>query len=233
MKFEPVIDGLWCATRSRVNIFAIQDGDELTLIDTGYKSFAEPILAAAAPLGHIRNIIVTHAHIDHAGSLSALMARTGAAAWIHAEDAALVEQGLWSRPYRPAPTLIGQLATRLFINRQTKRIPAATGMRHVADGDTIDVAGGVEVFHLPGHSAGQIALGWTAPTGERVLFAADVCMNVMGLGEPLLYEDRTVGLKSIRRLANLAQAADLVLVTHGQPIRLPAKLKRFAEKLRS
>ncbi len=232
MKFEPVVNSLWRATRGQVNIFAIQEQENLTLIDTGYESFAEPILAAAAPLGQIRNIIVTHAHIDHAGSLSALMERTGATAWMHGEDAALVEQGLWSRPYRPAPTLIGQLMTRLFINRQTKTIPAATGMRHVADGDTINVAGGVEVFHLPGHSAGQIALGWTSPVGERVLFAGDACMNVVGLGEPLLYEDRQLGLQSIRRLADLAQAADLVLVTHGQPIRSPAKLKRFARRFK-
>ena len=73
MKFEPVIENLWCATHGQVNVFAVQEEDDLTLIDTGYESFAEPILAAAAPLGHIHNIVVTHAHIDHAGSLNALM----------------------------------------------------------------------------------------------------------------------------------------------------------------
>jgi len=34
--------------------------------------------------------------------------------------------------------------------------------------------------HTPGHCAGQVALLWRP---GRMLFAGDVCMNIMGLGD--------------------------------------------------
>lgn len=232
MTFKEIIPGLWGATRAGINLFALRDEDGTALIDAGYPHFVPDILEAGAPLGPFNNVVVTHAHPDHAGGLRELLRRTGATGWMHPEDAELVRQGRSLRPYTPSPTLTGQFVTRLFIDGRDSSIPAVASTSPVIDGDRIPVAGGLVVYHLPGHSAGQVALGWSAPSGQRVIFAADVCANVLGLTEPPLYEDRALGIRSIERLADVAQDADLMVVGHGRPLQNPGRhLQRLVKRL--
>ncbi len=58
-----------------VNCYLVREDDGLTLIDTGISGSAPAILAAAQRRGApIARIALTHAHVDHAGSLDALHA---------------------------------------------------------------------------------------------------------------------------------------------------------------
>ena len=65
-----------------VNAFLLVDGDDMTLIDTGFPSSAGQILDAVRSLGRkpsdLRHILVTHCHVDHAGVLAELKRSTGA-----------------------------------------------------------------------------------------------------------------------------------------------------------
>src|SRR3954470_7978641 len=89
-------DGVWripTAPFSGTNSFAFVDGDgQVTLVDCGM-SFAPPrIVAGLAAVGKhprdVTRIILTHAHVDHAGGGAKVVAGTGAPAAIHADDAA-------------------------------------------------------------------------------------------------------------------------------------------------
>jgi len=58
-----------------INCFLVREADGFTLVDTGLRGSAGAILDAATQLGaSIRRIVLTHAHIDHVGSLDRLMA---------------------------------------------------------------------------------------------------------------------------------------------------------------
>ena len=58
---------------SFVNCYLVREDDGFTLVDTGMSGSAKSILAAAHKLGApIRRITLTHAHVDHVGSLDAL-----------------------------------------------------------------------------------------------------------------------------------------------------------------
>ena len=83
----------------------------------------------------------------------------------------------------------------------------------LTDGETLNIAGGIDVVHVPGHCAGQVALLWRP---GRMLFAADVFMNIMGLGDPLGFEDMKLGRASQRKLAGLS--FDAVGFGHGSPV---------------
>ena len=58
-----------------INCFLVREADGFTLVDAGLRGSADSILGAASGLaGPIRRIVLTHAHIDHIGSLDTLMA---------------------------------------------------------------------------------------------------------------------------------------------------------------
>ena len=76
MKVVQATDNLFRLTRfGMINCFLVREADGFTLVDTGVRGSSGAILHAAARLGaSIRRIVLTHAHIDHIGSLDSLMA---------------------------------------------------------------------------------------------------------------------------------------------------------------
>ena len=86
------------------------------------------------------------------------------------------------------------------------------------------IAGGFDVIHTPGHCAGQVALLWRP---GRMLFAGDVCMNIMGLGDPIGFESLEEGRASQRNVAGLS--FETAGFGHGEPIAREAS-SRFRNK---
>jgi len=91
-------------------------------------------------------------------------------------------------------------------------------------GETLPIAGGLEVIHVPGHCAGQVTLLWRP---RRMLFAADVCRNIMHLGDSVGFENLEEGRMSRRKLASLS--FDAAGFGHGKPIARDAST-RFRNK---
>ena len=94
----------------------------------------------------------------------------------------------------------------------------------LTDGEMLTIAGGFEVIHTPGHCAGQVALLWRP---GRMLFAGDVCVNIMGLSDPIGSESLNEGRASQRKLASLS--FDAAGFGHGKPI-APGASSHFRNK---
>jgi glyoxylase-like metal-dependent hydrolase (beta-lactamase superfamily II) len=59
-----------------VNCYLVRETDGLTLVDTGLSGSSDDILAAARALNApITRILLTHAHVDHVGSVDELVAK--------------------------------------------------------------------------------------------------------------------------------------------------------------
>jgi glyoxylase-like metal-dependent hydrolase (beta-lactamase superfamily II) len=216
---KQIVPGLYAIPAGPVNTFLIDTPDGCTLIDAGFPGKADTILGAVRSLGKqpsdIRHIVVTHAHPDHIGSLAALKEATGAPAYIHPLDAPIAAAGRGFRPVRPAPGLLRHLMFRAFV-RMGQTVPPATAEFHVRDGDVLPVApGGLKALAAPGHCAGQLAFLW--PQHGGVLFAADACSSMLGLGWSICYEDFDAGRRSLARLA--AQNFEVACFGHGGAIR--------------
>ncbi|MBL8152673.1 MAG: MBL fold metallo-hydrolase [Anaerolineae bacterium] len=127
------------------NCFLVREDDGFTLVDTGMSGSASAILQAADSLGApIRRILLTHAHIDHVGSLDALHARLpDAEVAISARDARFLTGDRALDPAEPQTPLRGGYPT--CSTRPT---------RLLANGDRI---GSLEAIATPGHTPGHLA----------------------------------------------------------------------------
>lgn len=215
MPVQPIFKGVYALSLGAVNVFFIEDGDKLTLVDTGYENAGDKILAGAKELGKqpqdITNIIVTHCHPDHAGSLAALKLLTGARVWMHPLDAEVVRGNTPMNRSTPSAGIINQILYRIFIKNVPAYVPPAETDHDVKDGDVVPVGGGLKAYHTPGHSAGHISFMLERDGG--LLFAADACSNMMGLAPSIVYDDHEQGRRSLAHLAKLNPAA--ICFGHG------------------
>jgi glyoxylase-like metal-dependent hydrolase (beta-lactamase superfamily II) len=227
MAVKRVINGVHIVPMGMANAFLIEDDDELTLIDAGFPGKEAAVFGAIRELGRspgqLKHLIFTHGHPDHIGSASAIVRETGARTYMHPLDIAMAESGGPFRPMKPAPGLLGPVLCRLFFHPEERLEPVAIDHSLTA-GDTLSIAGGIEVIHTPGHCAGQVALLWHP---GRMLFAGDVGTNLMGLGDPVGFENLEEGRASQRKVAGLS--FDAAGFGHGAPIARHASA-RFRHK---
>jgi len=211
-----VINGVHVVAMGMANAFLIESDDGLTLIDAGFPAKEAAVFGAIKAIGRsadqLRHLIFTHGHPDHIGSAAAIVRRTSARTYMHPLDISITESGGPFRPMRPAPGLLGQVLCRLFFNPD-ERMEPVTIDQPLSDGELLPIAGGIEVIHTPGHCAGHVALLWRP---GRMLFAGDVCTNLMGLGDPVGFENLAEGRASQHKLANLL--FDAAGFGHGKPI---------------
>ena len=216
MATKCVIEGVHLVAMGKANAYLIEGQDGLTLIDAGFPDKEAAVFEALRELGrspdHLKHLILTHGHPDHIGSAAAIVRETGARTYLHPLDIPLAVTGGPFRPMTPAPGLLRQILCRLLYDHKQRLAPVAID-QPLTDGETLSIAGGIDVIHAPGHCAGQVALLWRP---GRILFAADVFMNIMGLGDPLGFEDINIGRASQRKLAGLSFEA--VGFGHGNPV---------------
>lgn len=162
---------------SGVNSFAFTGGDgQVTLVDAGLDFAPARIVAGLAAFGKhphdVTRIVLTHTHADHAGGAAKLAAETGAPVAVHADDAESARRGVV--PAMNAAGTVGRLLARFGPNRFTPFEVA----QELKDGDELDVAGGLQVVHTPGHTPGHVSL---LHPGSGVLVTGDCIMNVLGM----------------------------------------------------
>lgn len=201
--------------------YLIRDSDGLALIDTSTEGCANKIIAAISDLGcrpaDLHTIVATHYHFDHIGNVAALVAASGAQLCVHADDVPYVEARV---PWPPATGALGIVTKRTVPEQRALKVD-----RILHDGDTLPLAGGVQIVHAPGHTPGHIAI---YVPNRRVLFAGDALMNIGGLRLPVAAASHDMA-QARRTLVQLAELDfDVVLPGHGAPI-----VGRAGEKLRA
>jgi glyoxylase-like metal-dependent hydrolase (beta-lactamase superfamily II) len=149
-----------------INCYLVREDEGWTLIDTGIPRGAKRLLAIARELGApIVRIALTHAHLDHAGSLDAL-ARSlpDAEILVGARDARFLAGDRSLDPGEPRVKLRGNFA-------KATTHPTRT----LVDGDMV---GSLRVVAAPGHTPGQIAF---YDTRDGSLIAGDAFQTRGGL----------------------------------------------------
>lgn len=217
-----------------VNAFVLFDDGAVTLIDTGLPKqrdvLFDAIRAAGADPRALRDVVLTHHHQDHAGSLAAVVAATGARVHAHALDAGVI-RGDRPPAVPTSPNAFSRASEWVGRRLGIYELAPAPVDDELRDGEEIAVAGGLRVVHTPGHTPGHVSL---LMPSRRLLFAGDAAARFAGrVGPPLgVYtEDMAEAHRSIAKLA--ATDFDVACFGHGSPIRGGATrdFRRAVERL--
>ncbi len=203
-----VAEGIYKVDRVFGNVYVVETGEGLLLVDTGSPGSARKICRFIEGLGHrcedLHAIVLTHFDLDHVGSAGTLRARTGATVAIHELDAPVVakNQGLGRR-----------MALVKVLYRLLMRPLVAD--RLLRDGD---VVGGLRVLHIPGHTDGSIAL----LRDDGVVFTGDAVLSDKQGGvlppDPRVAQDLAEATDSMDLV--MQRHPHLLLTGHGAPARM-------------
>lgn len=212
------------ANMAHSNVYLLIEGDELTVIDTGTAGNAKKIVDYVQKIGrqpsNVSTIILTHCHMDHAGSVKELKDLTGAKVAVHEEDADCVS----GKKPLPRPKNVLFRAVSSFI----KLTPVQPDII-LKDNDKI---GQLTVIHTPGHTLGSIAL---LDEGKKALFAGDTLRfdgEKLSGGSEQFTLDMKKAKESIGKISALS--FDVMLCGHGEPLKPNASeaVKKYYESLK-
>lgn len=201
----------WLETGSS-NVYLVIEPPNIVLVDTGMPRQQQAIFDYLRQLGHpptdLTHILVTHADMDHVGSLAAIQKASSAQVLAGASSARLVDQG---KSPRHMPVII-QWFIDTFV--RYRAVPQAQ-ISVFKDGDMLPFLGGLQVLATPGHTLDHFS--FFSPVAG-VLFVGDALNTRDGrinLTPPRITADKTAARHSAIRLLELSPA--VIACGHGTP----------------
>jgi glyoxylase-like metal-dependent hydrolase (beta-lactamase superfamily II) len=221
MQIVPGLYSLGDHSGGYVRGFLIDDGRELTLVDTLLDRAGALVLHELKALGKqpgdVKRIVLTHAHQSHLGGLAALKAATGARVYSHDWEADIIE-GKKKVQVPPMTTLFPQKPLKIYALQVAfvlgLRMPQPCAVdENLKDGDRV---GPLTVMHAPGHTPGSLTFYWPE---KKALIAGDIVVTwpEVALGWPQITLDNQQNRESVGKLCDEVQA-EVLCVGHGQPV---------------
>jgi glyoxylase-like metal-dependent hydrolase (beta-lactamase superfamily II) len=216
-----------------VSAHLLVDREGLTLIDTGLWGVAGELRKVVSELGRrpeeLREIVLTHGHLDHVGGAAEIQQWSAARVWVHAADREHVEQRV---KYVGAARGCGALEwagrTTGLIGGWRYRVPGISG--ELRDGEVLPFWGGLRVWHLPGHTPGHCAFVAERAETSGLVFCGDLFASyAWSVHAPprFLSRDGARANGNLLRLAETRPAA--VLPSHYDRMYPALHARRLAE----
>lgn len=231
---------------SHTNFVLIVEGDEITVVDSGYpedRALVETsVREIGRSLGDVTSVLLTHAHADHIGSAERLRRDLDVPVRCHTEEAAQARGEIEQR------ISVHDVLVRLWhprvlfflLNVVAKGGLNPTHLTEVttfADGSQLDVPGRPAVVHTPGHTSGHV--GFHLPD-RGALISGDALITVdvwdrSDRGPQVIRypfnHDHDQAVDSLKRFEALE--AEVVIPGHGRPFHgSPARAVQEARRHR-
>lgn len=233
-----------------VNVYALDDGDGWTIVDTGFNTARlretwEVLLAGPLEGRPVRRVLVTHHHADH----------IGLAGWFHANGAELITtRTAWlmarmlclDAQERPPPETLGfwrstGMDPEIYDRRIGERplnsadvvAPIPLGYTRIVEGQVVRIGGRDWTVRMGDGHAPEHATLWSAD-GEVVIGGDQLLPSIspnLGVYATEPEADPVADwLAACHRLSPHAHTAQLVLPGHKLPFRgLPLRLSQLID----
>jgi glyoxylase-like metal-dependent hydrolase (beta-lactamase superfamily II) len=234
-----------------VNVYALDDGDGWTLIDTGFDSrktraIWRDVLDGPLKGKPVKRVLVTHHHPDHIGLAGWFQAEYGAelvttrTAWLMARMLVLDEQpvaapetvAFWRAAGMDPEILAVRLAERPF-NFSDVVAPLPLGFRRIQEGDRITIGGRNWDIRMGNGHAPEHATLWA--DDDSLVIGGDQLLSTISpnIGVYATEPDADpLGewLEACERLQNFARDGQLVLPGHKLPfVGLPVRMRQLID----
>ena len=233
-----------------VNVYALDDGDGWTIVDTGFDTKRSPAIwekLLAGPLGGrpVNRLIVTHHHPDHIGLAGWFMEKgaelwTTRTAYLTARMLTLDEQAVppsetirfW-QSCGMAPDVLEKRRTERPFNFADIVTPMPLGYRRIQQGQTVHFGGRAWDVHIGNGHAPEHATFWSRDdnlviSGDQIL--ATISPNVGVYPTEPEADPLEEWLEACERLKQFAHPDQLVLPGHKLPFTgLPTRMRQLID----
>jgi glyoxylase-like metal-dependent hydrolase (beta-lactamase superfamily II) len=221
-----VAPGIHRVEDAYVNLYLVEDGDRVTVVDTGHPSSWRSVHRALSELGRsparVDAVVLTHAHFDHMGFAERAQREWRVPVWAHTREVPVARHPCrYDHERSRAHYLRYPGFTRIFASMTLAGAPLVKGtddVRTYGSTGELDVPGRPEIVFTPGHTYGHSALAF--PGRGAVVVGDAIVMLDPYTGRPgprvvsrAATADSAMALTSLDALEMLD--ADTVLTGHG------------------
>jgi len=234
-----------------VNVYALDDGDSWTVIDTGFSSkksraIWEQLMAGPLKGKPVKRVVITHHHPDHIGNAGWFQSEHGAelvttrTAWLFARMLTLDVQEQWPQEtldyYRSAgmaPEIYDKRVAERPFNFADVVYPMPLGFTRIQQDDVFRMGGRDWDVHMGNGHAPEHATFWSRDdnlviTGDQILSSISPNIGVYAT-EPMA-DPLADWLEACERLAPLARPDHIALGGHKLPFtRLPLRMRQLID----
>lgn len=193
------------------NCCIVENGTSGILVDTGKREFAKRVMDACRAY-HVRLIVLTHGHFDHAENAAEISNTLGIPIGMSEHDLDLISSN--GNQSLSADTILGKIVLSASLKAFSSRtVPVFAPDVLLRDGDSLSDYGiDARVIALPGHTRGSIGVD----VEQRHLLVGDALMNMFYPTVSMLFHNREAMLESAGKIGGMGRRT--IWFGHGGPV---------------
>lgn len=193
------------------NCYIIENGSNGILVDTGKREFVNQVIEKCK-IYHVKLIVLTHAHFDHAENAAQISNALGVPIGMNEKDCNLIKSN--TNQTLSAETLLG----KIVLSASLKDFSIRTMSEFepdilLKDGDSLINYGiSANIISLPGHTDGSIGID----VDNTYLIVGDALMNMFYPTVSMLFHNKNDMLESAKKISSLGERK--IYFGHGKPV---------------
>lgn len=193
------------------NCYIIENGTVGILVDTGKREFVNQVVEACKAY-HVKLVILTHAHFDHAENAAQISNVLGVPIGMNERDCNLIKSN--TNQVLTAETLLGKIVLSASIKEFSRRTMQEFKPNILLnDGDSLaDYGINASIVALPGHTNGSIGID----VDNKYLIVGDALMNMFYPTVSMLFHNKNDMLESARKISGFRDRT--IYFGHGKPV---------------